>query len=272
MLKKVIAIVMCLSCLLLAVACKSEDQIQQSTQQGNSKHEVIITQEPAEPKNVLKVNGSGEVTAIPDIAEVSLAVVTQDKDAAEAERLNNEAMSAVMEALDGFDIKESDIESSYFNLYPMYDYSNNRESITGYRVNNEIRVTVRDLDKLGEILSAAMTAGANDVGSLAFRLEDASEAYRNALKAAVEDAEMKVSAMAEAAGVQVSDVPYRIIETSYSMTPTNYDTVEAIMAEAPAEENSVASRVPVKRGELNVSAKVEVEYLIEGRATVLAEN
>ena len=145
MLKKVIAIVMCASFLLFAVACKSEDQIQQSTQQGNSRHEVVITQEPAEPQNVLKVNGSGEVTAIPDIAEISLAVVTQDKDAAEAERLNNEAMNAVMEALYGFNIEENDIESSYFNLYPMYDYSNNKESITGYRVNNEIRVVVRDV-------------------------------------------------------------------------------------------------------------------------------
>jgi len=273
MLKKVIAIVMCASFLLFAVACKSEDQIQQSTQQGNSRHEVVITQEPAEPQNVLKVNGSGEVTAIPDIAEISLAVVTQDKDAAEAERLNNEAMNAVMEALYGFNIEENDIESSYFNLYPMYDYSNNKESITGYRVNNEIRVVVRDLDKLGEILSAAMAAGANDVGNIAFRLEDASEAYRNALKAAVADAEMKVSAMAEGAGIQVSDVPYSIIEASYSMTPTNYDTIETVLAaEAPAEENSVASRVPVSRGELSVSAKVEVKYLIEGKSAVSAEN
>lgn len=269
MLKKVLAAVMCVSFLLLAVACKSEDQIQQSTQQGNTRHEVVITQEPTEPQNILKVNGSGEVTAIPDIAEVSLAVVTQDKEAAEAERLNNETMTAVLDALYGFGIEESDIESNYFNLNPMYDYSNDKESIIGYHVNNEIRVTVRDLDKLGEILSGAMAAGANDVGSLAFKLEDAGEPYRNALKAAIEDATKKAAAMAEGANIVIGEVPYSITETSYSTTPTNYDKV--MMMEAPAEESAEANySVPVNRGELSVTARVEIEFLIDGKAADLA--
>lgn len=258
--KKIFSIGICVLLLVMATGCKPEDQIQQSVQQGSTGTEIVIRQEPTSPQNVLKVSGSGEVTVSPNIAEVSLAVVTQEKTAEDAEKTNNETMTAVLETLYGFQIAESDIKSGYFNLNPIYDYSKEKESIVGYRVNNELQVTIRNIDELGDILSAAMAAGANDVGSISFRLEDSGEAYRNALKAAVEDAGMKAKAMAESAGLSISGTPYSIEETSCSATPVNYDSV-TVMEEANDENSDIS--VPISCGELTVSAQIKAEYLIE---------
>lgn len=264
MLKRAIAVAMCVSILLLAVGCKSEDQIQNSVQQGNTQHEIIVKQEPMEPQNILKVSGSGEFVANPDIAKVSFAVVTQDKDAADAESINNETMQAVMDAVKAFGVADADLESSYFSMNPIYDYSSGKESITGYRVHNEICVTIRTLEKMGDILSAAMAAGANDVGSVSFSIEDTAIAYQNALKAAVADAASKAAILAESAGVRLDEVPYSIEETSYSTTPKYYE--EFAVTEGAANDAADSSvSVPISRGELSVTAKVEVQFLIIGK-------
>ena len=105
------------------------------------------------------VSGEGVVTAVPDMASVSVGVTTQAKDAAEAMAANNRAMASLVATLDTFSIAPTDRQSSGFNVYPRYDRpadGRNSTEITSYVVSNQLTIRVRNIDRLGELLSAGL--------------------------------------------------------------------------------------------------------------------
>jgi uncharacterized protein YggE len=157
----------------------------------------------------ISVSGEGVVTAVPDMASVSVGVTTQAGDAAEAMAVNNRAMASLFDVLDKFGIAETDRQSSGFNVYPRYDRPNdgrNASEITSYVVSNQLTVRVRDFDRLGELLSAVVASGSNQLGALSFGNSDAAELLDEARSLAVANARHKASLYAEAAGGKLGRV------------------------------------------------------------------
>jgi uncharacterized protein YggE len=242
---------------MLAGACKSPDQITQSNIPEQSPQEITIKQEPAEVKDLISVKGSGKVMAKPDMATVVLGVTTRGQDPITAQNANNAAMEAVYAALDALGIKKEDIVTSGLSMNPDYSYEKETPEIIGYTVSNILTVQVRDLAKLSDVLTKSIEAGANNVNGITFGINDSQQAYKDALKAAMQDARGKAEAIAEAAGIkQISDVPVSVDETSYSYTPVEYKNVER------AED--LAAGVPVSEGQLTINADVSVTYEILG--------
>lgn len=87
------------------------------------------------PENTIAVSGRGIVSVEPDTAQISLAVVTSNSDAAKAQEENNRIYNNVCESLKAAGIKEDDIKSTWYYVYTERDYENNNE-VTGYRVEN----------------------------------------------------------------------------------------------------------------------------------------
>ncbi len=157
------------------------------------------------------VNGTGRVTLTPDIAHISIGVVTEDKDAGSAVTANTTQSQAVMDALKGFGVADEDIRTTNFSIYPQQDWSQDVPVIVSYRVQNSVLVTVRDLDQIGGILDAVVRAGANAINGIQFDVEDREAAYTLALEAAVQNARSRAETLAEAAGVDLGEV--RSIDT-----------------------------------------------------------
>jgi uncharacterized protein YggE len=158
---------------------------------------------------VISVSGQGAVTAAPDMASVSVGVTTQARDAAEAMAANNRAMTALFGVLDDFGIAKPDLQSSGFNVYPRYDRpadNRNTTEITSYVVTNQLTVRQRDLDRLGELLSAVVASGSNQLGSLSFGNTDEAKLLDKARTQAVANARHKASLYAEAAGGRLGPV------------------------------------------------------------------
>ena len=158
---------------------------------------------------VISVSGVGAVMAAPDMASVSVGVTTQARDAAEAMAANNRAMVALFSVLDDFGIDEPDRQSSGFNVYPRYDRpadGRNSAEITSYVVTNQLTVRQRDIDRLGDLLSAVVASGSNQLGSLSFGNTDEAELLDEARARAVADARHKASLFAEAAGGKLGRV------------------------------------------------------------------
>ena len=159
--------------------------------------------------STISVSGEGVVTAVPDMASVSVGVTTQAKDAAEAMAANNRAMTSLVATLDTFSIAATDRQSSGFNVYPRYDRpadGRNSTEITSYVVSNQLTIRVRDIDRLGELLSAVVTSGSNQLGSLSFGNSNAADLLDEARALAVKDAQRKASLYAAAAGGKVGRV------------------------------------------------------------------
>ena len=152
-------------------------------------------------EQTITVNGSGETLVTADTAVVSVGVSVRKKDALEAQSAANEVIASIRSALAGAGLKEEDVSTGYINLYAVYDYSKDVEEIVAYSANSSLAIKVTDMGRVGEVIDLAFGAGANTLDGVSFSVADDTEARKESLKAAVEDAKEKASILAEAAGL-----------------------------------------------------------------------
>ncbi|WP_265500008.1 SIMPL domain-containing protein [Paracoccus beibuensis] len=203
----------------------------------------------------LTVSGEGQSRVAPDMATVQLGVTTQADSAAEAMRLNSDQQAAVIEALRGAGIDETQIQTSGLTLNPMMNYPENQApEVTGYQASNIVSVRVTDLARTGEVLDAIVAAGANEINGITFSREDGAEALDQARRDAVADARRKAEVLAEASGTTLGPIiALRDVATGGG-GPRPMMRMDAAMAES----------VPVQPGEVEMSAQVEIEYGLTG--------
>lgn len=208
----------------------------------------------ATERNLLRVSGVGEARSNPDVAYVTVGVITQARKAQEAARANAEATQKVVDALRRQAIAEKDIQTSNYSVQPMYE---NRPSgnpaIIGYQVSNQVRATVRKLNTVGSVIDAALDAGANNVHSVYFSLEERAEAEAEALTKAVQDARRKAETLAKAAGLRIVSVLQINEGGAYRPVPM----LEARMDMAAGVGGAVT---PISPGELTVTANVGMVF------------
>ncbi len=207
------------------------------------------------PEHTISVQGVGTVFIKPDLAEVSLGVDISRTKLSEARSDAATAMNAVIAALHQLGIGDADIETSYLNISPTWDYSGNGQHVTGYQVDNILLVRVHDLDKLGDVVDNSINAGATTVNGITFELSDPTSAQSQARAAAVKDARARADELASAAGVTITGVS-SINETSYTMPwPVYADASSGVVA--PAQPPT-----PVIPGNSQVTINVSVVYTI----------
>jgi len=154
-------------------------------------------------KNTISVTGEGIMYTKPDIAMVSLSVVSEGKRVVDVQNENSGKTNKVIKFLKESGIEEKDIKTTGYNLYPTYDYETRTPQIVGYSITQTVEVKVRDLGKVGDILEGAVTNGANQISSLYFKVDKDEEFKEQARKLAIEDAKDKAEKLASQLGVNL---------------------------------------------------------------------
>jgi uncharacterized protein YggE len=207
---------------------------------------------------VLTVVGSGEAAARPDTAEVQAGIVSEASTAREALDANTTAMQALYKTLTAFNMAERDRQTVAFNVSPTYSREERRGQpprIVAYRVENRVRLTIRELDRLGELLDALVTQGANTIHSIQFRVGNPKPVLDQARQAAVEEARHKATLYARAAGVALGRV--LALREEQAAPPTPMPVAERMMAAEAA--------VPMAPGEATFTVRVVVTYELVGQ-------
>jgi len=204
--------------------------------------------------NTITAMGEGIVKVKPDIAYITMGVRTENKDAKVAQTSNAEKMDQVIVALKKMGIEEKDIQTSNYSVYPQYDYeAKGGEKIVGYTVENTVRITVRDILKVGDVLDIGVEQGANVSNGIQFSVADTEKYYQEALKQAVKNARGKAEAMGEAIGVTLKN-PSSIVEQSSGGGNIIYADRAAV------KESLQMASTPISTGELDITAIVEVSF------------
>jgi uncharacterized protein YggE len=201
----------------------------------------------------LTVVGSGEAAARPDTAEVQAGIVSEATTAREALNANTAAMQALYKTLATFNIAERDVQTAAFNVSPMYAREERRGQpprIVAYRVENRVRLTSRALDRLGELLDALVTQGANTIHSIQFRVGNPGPVLDQARQAAVEEARHKATLYARTAGLALGRVV--ALREEQAPLPTPLPVSERMMAAEAA--------VPMAPGEATFTVRVIMTY------------
>ena len=138
------------------------------------------------------------------------------------------------------------------NLNTQYA-SGSSTKIVGYAISEQVQVTVRDLDKAGDVVDAATAKGATDVNGISFEIGNPAKAQNDARSAAVAAARDSAIAMAAAANVTLGDV--LSIADAGAPTPIFYGRAGA----APAADTAT----PVQPGTQVVTAAVTVVFQLD---------
>ena len=144
--------------------------------------------------------------AKPDIGQITVAVKTDRMNqAVGAVKANTEKMNKVIAKLKDLGIEEKDIKTTNYRLNPVYDYiqSTGRSVLGGYEVYQEVTIKIRNLDKIGEVIEATTTVGANQVGNVAFTIDDPEDVRKVARAEAVAKAQRKAEEMVKLTGIKL---------------------------------------------------------------------
>lgn len=163
---------------------------------------------PPDPRGVdhdetlLTVTATGRADSRPDEARLQLGVQSQAGSAGEASRLNREKMDAVTAALQRLGVKPNDLQTRNLSLQRI-DYGKERGQFRAYNV---VEVTMRDMTKVGEAVTAVTEAGANVMSGPDLRFSNRDAANKSAYAAAYRNARTRANAYAEAAGLKIDRV------------------------------------------------------------------
>jgi uncharacterized protein YggE len=156
-------------------------------------------QEAEGPARSITASGIGSVTTVPDRAHFSFGVQAQSRTASQALEAADAQLGRVVAALREAGVAQADIQTEQISLSPQT--SEDGGAISGYIAVSSVSARVRNLDRAGPVVDAAVAAGANQVYGPSLTRSDQNALYRNALKAAYADARAKAEALADAAGV-----------------------------------------------------------------------
>jgi hypothetical protein len=200
----------------------------------------------------IRASGDAHVSVRPDVAVVTAGVQVTGKDlkkaTAEAEAQTREVLAALRKE----GIAEKDVQTTRHDIEVERPWDNGRPGpITGYTVSDELRVTVRDVGKVGAVLDRVVAAGSNVLRGLSFQKDDPTPERARALALAVANARTKAEAMAKAAGVQLGEV-VAVTEGGGGPGPIPLNATLAMSARA----------TPVSPGEVEVAASAELIFAI----------
>jgi len=205
--------------------------------------------------HTIAVTGSGTAYGTPDIATAQIGVQTRDADAVKATSDNTTKMTAIITALKAQGIQEKDIQTSNFSVSAQQDVDSSgqpRGTIT-FIVDNTVNITVRDLTKVGAVLSASVEAGANNIYGVSYSVADQATLEAAARDKAMADAKTRAAQLAKDAGTTL-DGPITISEV------INNGPIPFFGARDMVAPQASGAAVPVQSGQISVQIQVNVTY------------
>jgi uncharacterized protein len=211
---------------------------------------------PQSAARSITVVGTGKVSGKPDIGRVTVGIETQAPLLQEAVDENKAKMSGLLETLKKLGLADQDIRTSNYSVYtervaPPAAGAEAAASQLIYHVTNQVEVTVRDVNQIGEVLDKAVAAGANNIYGVNFSVEDTARLEAEARAKAVEDARARAESLAQLNGLQLGEV-LTVSEVVGGAAVPMYRAAEGL-----------GGGTPVQPGELEMSFSIQISYAVK---------
>lgn len=201
---------------------------------------------------LLKVNGVGKVQVRPDVATVTIGVVTQDQNLEKAQRENAQITQQVRDQLRTIGIEEDHIQTSDYFIFPEYDYVDGKQEFRGYQVTHSLNITIDDISRTGFVIDTAVANGANRVSNIEFSVKSPYENHQEALRIALGHALANAQTIANTMNLNLDQTPVKITEIgSPPVTPFQTFSKTEVLG---------AATTPIEPGMLETVARIEAQF------------
>ena len=217
----------------------------------------VIAQPASSSGRGITVVGIGKASGTPDVAHVNVGIETEADTVQKAVSDNKDKMTKLLGTLKGLGIADKDIQTTNYGVYTQRQPGPDGKSQgpTTYNVNNQVNVTVRDVNKLGDVLDKAVAAGANNVYGVSFSVDDTTKLEADARAKAIADAKVRAESLAKLSGVTLGDV-LSVSEVIGGPSPV-YDSQRMSAAAG------LGGGAPIQPGELEVNTSIQVTFGIK---------
>ncbi len=210
----------------------------------------------------ITVTGEGKIAVTPDIAEMSFGVTTGVQTTAKVASDKVAAdMAKILAAVKGLGVEDKDIDTESFYLNPVYDWTDGRQRLRGYEATQSLRVKVRDLKKVSDVLTAATDNGANQAGGVQFTLDDPEGKKDEARTEAIANAKKKAEDLAAQLGQRLGDVQSFNENGGGWYPPVMYAREAYGVGGAPTADMDKAMTMP--SGEQDLTVTVSITYELQ---------
>jgi len=209
----------------------------------------------ANQSDVITVTGTGDAYATPDIALIDISVLTQDKDVSKASDENSKKMNDIIAYVKGTGVEDKDIKTINFSISPVYSYDSRtgKRSLDGYQVSQNLEVKIRNLSKVGDIISNSTSLGANDISSLSFIVDNDDAVKEQAKSLAIADARNKAKTLEKELGVKLGKIvnfsegtyPAPVYNSSYGAGVMDMKSASSITPTIATGQNKITSNVTI---------------------------
>ncbi|MCC7357732.1 SIMPL domain-containing protein [Candidatus Uhrbacteria bacterium] len=223
----------------------------------NAAEEYYFIGKTVRDRDVITIDGTGKITATPDVAIINLGVQTEALTVKETQKNNTQKMNAIVAAMKKLGIADKDLQTSNYTLNPKIDWRDGKQNIIGYTIYQNLTVKLRDLDKAGEVLSTSAELGMNQSGGIQFTIDEPKTLQERARTMAIEDARKKADQLAKELGL-------RIVKVVTFSEGVNGNTLPPIPVYAKAQMADSFERAvqnpEIQSGSLDVVSHVNITF------------
>lgn len=212
-----------------------------------------VKQEPMKATRFVEVSGKGSVTVPADEAILSFSVITYNRDVMIASQTNAETVTKIQKTLIDEGFSRESITTADYRISQESQNRNGIQVRGDYRVNNSIRILIKNMDRIGTAIDTAIKAGANNFSSIEFNVSDKDAAVREARTQAVKQAYEAAKLMVSTSGAALGKII--TIEEGYGLQPPAYDDYE------PMFETKAVS-TPISPANKTITVSVRCTYEI----------
>ncbi len=210
-------------------------------------------------ENTIAVEGTAETFAKPDTASVSFSITKKAPTTDVAMDSVNKRISELVSQLKTVGIEQKDIKTTNYDVYPDYSYNDGKQKFEGYRVTQNIKVVIRNINKASDVLATVNTAGVDNVSRLTFYVDD-TDAIKGQLRSdAIKDAKEKAKKIAKDLGVSLGNV---VGYDEYG-NDNNMESLPMTKRSYTSENMAPVADAVVPTGENQFTSSVSVIYKIQ---------
>ncbi len=224
----------------------------------------LVMADKVNQQDRFSVVGSGTVYAKADIANIEVGLKTgAKKTAAEATLDSTNKMNDIISELKKLGIDEKDIKTTNYNLSPVYNYTNNKgQELIGYEVTQNVTLKIRDLSKIGDVISKTTEKGANQIGNINFTIDDEFALKNQARELAIQKAKEKAVLIAKQSGMKLGEVK-SVYENSDPNPPIMFSYSNAKMDLAAGGASSAQPSPSIQSGQNEIKVEVTLVYEVK---------
>ncbi len=211
----------------------------------------------AEP-NTIAVSGMAEQEVAPDMAYIDVGINVRADDAETARNQEAQIASQIRRALLGLAITDNDLQNTSYYLYQEYKVDRNGvRTADKYVLDSSIKVTVKDLDKLSQVIDNVVEAGATNISNITYALSTQNIIQRQLLATAVENARDKAAVVANAGSRTLGNMLSADINSFDGGTIVAYGA-NKLRSTTNLAEDGVATKL--SPGKIKLNARVQVVF------------